>query len=83
MILDLVVNLTTALMVVAPNFLGFNIDSGSIDQNNLPHPISGTSCSSSDVQYKHRMFGRSRPARWSRSRSLSNAQTDPLSKKTR
>ena len=35
----LVVNLTAALSVVAPNFLGFNIDSGSIDQRNIPHRL--------------------------------------------
>ena len=39
MILDLVVNTTTALTVVAPNFLGFNIDSGSMDQKNIPHRL--------------------------------------------
>jgi heparanase 1 len=39
MVLDLVVNLTTALFVVAPNFLGFNIDSGSINQKNIPHRL--------------------------------------------
>jgi len=35
----LFVNLTAAICLVAPNFLGFNIDSGSINQDNIPHRL--------------------------------------------